>query len=225
MPDPDRLLNTLRRATAAFRDMPGRQGHLVEAADVDEILVAGDLHGNLDNFRKLIAAADLARQPRRHFVLQEVVHGDHRYLLHAYGDRADDVLAAYWQMLDAAPLAVRSANRVFLSHSLPPHRYLGCFDLAVLRRDHYDEADVQPGGPVHSLLWGRDTVAETAKAFLDRVDADLLITGHIPCDAGFEIANPHQLILDCIGTPAAYCLFPTSRPLTIDELAALVHPL
>ena len=32
MPDPERLLNTLRRATAAFGDTPGRRGHLVETA-------------------------------------------------------------------------------------------------------------------------------------------------------------------------------------------------
>ena len=79
------------------------------------------------------------------------------------------------------------------------------------------------GGSVHSLLWGRDTSADAAAGFLHKVDADLLITGHVPCDAGFEVANPYQLILDSLGSPAAYCLFPATQPLTLGELAALVR--
>src|SRR4051794_38095702 len=79
MPDPQRLLTTLRRAAAAFRDTPGRKGHLVALAECDEVLVAGDLHGHLDNFRALLKRADLGNHPRRHFVLQEVIHGPFRY--------------------------------------------------------------------------------------------------------------------------------------------------
>src|SRR4051794_7849920 len=41
-----RLLTT-RRAILAFRDTPGRHGRLVQAADCDELLVAGDLHGHV----------------------------------------------------------------------------------------------------------------------------------------------------------------------------------
>ena len=42
-------------------------------------MVAGDLHGNVDNFRRLLAIADLERHPRRHLVLQEIVHGRSHY--------------------------------------------------------------------------------------------------------------------------------------------------
>jgi hypothetical protein len=57
------------------------------------------------------------------------------------------------------------------------------------------------------------------------LDADLLITGHIPCDRGFDLPNDRQLVLDSLGTPAAYCLFPTDRPLTHAELIAHVSTL
>jgi hypothetical protein len=281
MPDPDRLLQTFQRAIRAFRDTPGRRGRLVFLADAADVLVAGDLHGNLENFRLLLEKANLARQPRRHLVLQEVIHGPHRYpaggdkshqLLDlvaalkcqfpgrfhfllgnhelaqargrrigkgdedlnvlfregvgtAYGVRAPEVYDLYLELLAVVPLALRTPNRVFLSHSLPTAAKLETFDPAVLERDQTTEAEVASGGSVHSLLWGRDTSAAAAAGFLAKVDADWLITGHVPCDRGFEIPNDRQIILDSLGTPACYCLFPANRPLTHPELVGCVSTL
>ena len=281
MPDADRLLYTLRRAVQAFRETPGRRGRLVELQGAAEVLVAGDLHGNIENFRRLLQRADLAKYPARHLVLQEVIHGPFVYpgggekshqlvdlmaalkchfprqahfllgnhelsqalgrriakgdldlndlfregVRSAYGARADEIYAAYLDLFAAVPLALRTANRVFLSHSLPPAPLLPQFDLSVLERDAASPDDLQPGGTVHALVWGRDTRAENAAAFLQKVDADLLITGHVPCDDGFEAPNDRQLILDSLGAPAAYCLFPTDRPLTHPDLIAGVDTL
>lgn len=281
MPDPERLLTTLRRAAAACRATPGRKGHVVTLTDCDEVLVGGDLHGHLENFKALLKRADLGQQPRRHLVLQEVVHGPFRYPLGgdkshqlldvvaalkaqyprqvhfllgnhemsqwagraiekagedlnglfragvatAYGERTDDVYAAYQEFFAAAPLALRTPNRVFLSHSLPSARRLEGFDLAALERDELEEKDLAFGGAAHALVWGRDTSAQNAAAFLQKVDADLLITGHIPCDNGFEAPNERQLILDSLGATGCCCLFPTDRPLTHAELLACVEPL
>ena len=54
-------------------------------------------------------------------------------------------------------------------------------------------------------------------------DADLLISGHIPCDLGYMVPNDHQVILDALGTPAGYCLFPTDRAITHQELVEMVR--
>ena len=70
MPGPELRLHTIRRAFQSFRDTPGRRGQVVSLDDADEVLVAGDLHGNQENFRRLLQLADLARAPRRHLVLQ-----------------------------------------------------------------------------------------------------------------------------------------------------------
>src|SRR5438128_1385887 len=75
MPDPVRLLNTIKKATDCFRRTPGRTGRLIELTDVEDVLIAGDLHGHVGNFRKLLDAADLANHPKRHFVVQELIHG------------------------------------------------------------------------------------------------------------------------------------------------------
>jgi hypothetical protein len=253
----------------------------VYLADAADVLVAGDLHGNLENFRRLLLRADLGKQPRRHLVLQELVHGPHRYptggdkshqlvdllaalkcqyprqvhmllgnhelaqqtgqwvakgdvdlneafregLCTAYGAAADDVQAAYEELFAAIPVAVRTPNRVFLSHSLPNARRLATFDPAVLERDVSEPDDLAPAGSVHAVVWGRDTSPATVAAYLQQVDADLLITGHIPCDPGFAVPNDRQIILDSLGAPACYCLFPADRPQTHAELVQCIRTL
>lgn len=143
----------------------------------------------------------------------------------AYGSEAPNIYAAYRELFGVLPLAVRTANRVFLSHSLPSTSKLEKFDTEVFEQDESPEEALRPGGSIHMLVWGRDTRAATAAAFLQKVDADLLITGHIPCDRGFEVPNDRQLILDSLGTPACYCLFPADRPLTHEDLVNAVGTL
>ncbi len=246
----------------------------------DEVLIAGDLHGNVENFRRLLHVADLARQPRRHLVVQELVHGPFRYpgggdkshqlldliaalkcqsptrvhyLLgnhelsqwqnqwigkgeadqnqlfragvdEAYGPRAEAVYAAYLALFAAADLAVCTANRVLMSHSLPSTKYLSGFNWKALEREELRPEDMTAGGSVHALVWGRDLRREHVEDFLKKVDADLLITGHIPCNQGYLAPNDRQVILDALGTPACYCLFPTDRPLTQQDLIDMIRP-
>jgi hypothetical protein len=128
-------------------------------------------------------------------------------------------------MLTAVPLALRTPNRIFLSHSLPGASRLDAFDSALLEQDECDAEQLRPGGGLHALVWGRDTRLGTVTAFLQKVDADLLISGHIPCERGFDTPNERQLLLDSMGTPACYCLFPTGRPLSHAELLAGVATL
>jgi hypothetical protein len=135
----------------------------------------------------------------------------------AYGARADEVYAAYLDLIAAAPLAVRTANRVFVSHSLPSALKMAYFRLEDIERDSRPE-DLDNHGAAYALVWGRDTRPATVQEFLAKVGADLLVTGHVPCDAGFFAPNDRQLILDSLGAPAGYCLFPADRPLTHAEL-------
>lgn len=274
MPDPTRLLKTLHQAVRAFHETPGRTGHLVHLAGAEDVLVAGDLHGNVENFRRILDRADLQSHPDRHLVFQELVHGPFQYptggdkshqlidllaalkcqfprQVHmllgnhelaqwtnqwigkgdtelnncfrqgveaAYGAYANRIYDGYLHLLAEVPLAIRSANRVFLSHSLPRPSTMNDFELPILTADDLHPGDLIPGGQIHSLVWGRDTTAANVGAFLKKVDADWLITGHIPCDQGFAAPNDRQLILDCLGEPAAYCLFPAEHPLTFQDL-------
>jgi hypothetical protein len=281
MPDPVRLLRTLRQAICAFRETPGRRGRVVLLDPAEDVFVVGDLHGHVENFRRVIRRAELGTHPNRHLVMQEVVHGPFRYpgggdkshqlldliaalkcqhprqvhfllgnhelsqwthrrvakddedlndlfrsgVSTAYGLHAAEIYAAYLEMFAAAPLAVRTPNRVFISHSLPSAMGLTPRFLSSLEKEEATEADWLPGGCIHALVWGRDVRPEIAAAFLKHVDADLLITGHVPSDGGFAVPNDRQIILDEMGSPAGYCLFPADRPLTHEELVGCIQTL
>lgn len=142
----------------------------------------------------------------------------------AYGNEfGPQVYQMYLELFKVSPVAVRCPNRVLVSHSLPSGRVLGLFDPARLARDEWEEADLQPGGSAHGLVWGRDTTPANAAAFLAKMDADLLVTGHVPTDRGFAAPNDRQLIVDCANQPAAFVLFPADRPLTHAELVGCVR--
>lgn len=274
MPDPVKLLNTIRKAIDHTRNTPGRSGRVIRLASDDEVMVVGDLHGNIANFQLILKAADLARNPHRHLVVQELIHGAFRYVdgsekshqavdlwcalkcqfparVHylpgnhelaqwtnrpiaksevdlnanfldgvrsAYGRHGDDIYQNYLHLFATLPLFVRTPNRVLICHSLPTPAALPKFSPTKLEREAYSPADLQPGGMVFSLLWGRDVSQINVEAFLAKADADWLITGHIPCEQGFAVPNDRQIILDSLGSPAAYCLFPAGPPITQAEL-------
>jgi hypothetical protein len=79
MPDPNKLLTTIRRAVDLLRATPGRSGGIIRLDRALEVMVVGDLHGNLRAFRKVLAAAELDRAKERHLVLQELIHGPLMY--------------------------------------------------------------------------------------------------------------------------------------------------
>jgi hypothetical protein len=282
MPDPRRVLSTLQQAVRWFRATPGRTGRFTRLPAGTEVMVGGDLHGSVENFRLLLQAADLARQPSRHLVVQELVHGPFAYsdqggdkshqlldllaalkcqfgsqvhyllgnhelaqwqnqriakgevdqnewfirgIETAYGEYAAAIIDVYRELWDAADLALRTENRVFMSHTYPSARNLPRFELAALEKAEITPEDIVSGGAVHSLLWNRDHSPATVDAFLQKVDADWVITGHIQCDEGYATPNDRQLILDADGTPACYCLFPTDRPVTQQDLVGAVRTL
>jgi len=279
MPAPDRLLRTLRQAILAFRSTPGRRGRFVELTDVEEVLLVGDLHGQLGHFQLVLERAALTTHPKRHLVFQEVIHGPYRYpaggekshqlvdlccalkcqfpnQVHylignhelaqwtdrqiskgeenfnrlfregvetAYGSAAAEIYATYQQVFAHLPAALRTPNRVYLAHSLPPASKMASFSQAGIELPEIPEANHQVGGSLHSLVWGRDTSQANIEAFLAKVDADFLISGHIACDDGYDTPNTRQLIIDSADRPASYCLFPTDRPLTLEELVGCVQ--
>jgi hypothetical protein len=145
-------------------------------------------------------------------------------VIEAYGPLyGPQIYMTYLDLFQALPVAVRTPNRVLVCHSQPAARVLSLFDPARLAAETYDASDLQPGGAVHSLLWGRDTTLVTTTEFLRKMNADLLVSGHIACEEGYQVPNERQLILDCAECPGGYLLFPTTVPLTHQELVSHVR--
>ncbi len=79
MPDASKVVTTVRRAASLFRNTPGRKGSVVHLDSAQEVMVVGDLHGNVPAFRQILELAALTKNPGRHLVLQELVHGPRMY--------------------------------------------------------------------------------------------------------------------------------------------------
>ena len=87
-------------------------------------------------------------------------------VLNAYGtDLGPEIYRTYLELFQALPVMIRTTNHVLICHSLPSARSLPTFDPIRIELDAYAEEDLQPGGTIHSLLWGRDTSSPTPRPF------------------------------------------------------------
>lgn len=64
----------LREAAQLIREDPNRTGMLLSFGSGGQLVVTGDLHGNLRNFEKLQRFCQLERSPARSVILHELIH-------------------------------------------------------------------------------------------------------------------------------------------------------
>lgn len=102
----DELLELCWAGVEANFRTPIREGNqlVLRPEDGDDVLISADLHGHVENFRRILEAAELDRRPRRHLVLQEVCHGGPTY--HGSACRSHAMLE------EVIRLKVRYPNRV-----------------------------------------------------------------------------------------------------------------
>ena len=143
----------------------------------------------------------------------------------AYGPRAAELLEGYRHLYAAMALAVRTKNRVFITHSIPPGAQLDRFDPGLFDHPCVPEHELRRGSSLYHLVWGRDVSEETARRFTELIDANLLVTGHISCKSGYRVPNSRQLILDSTGSSGCCVLFPGNGQLTHQQLIEQIVPL
>ncbi|MEL7237598.1 MAG: metallophosphoesterase family protein [Planctomycetota bacterium] len=73
----EQVVETFEAAKEELQLDDKRQGQTVTLPATGTLVVAGDLHDNRTNWRKLKHVAALDQGPDRHLVLQELIHGDH----------------------------------------------------------------------------------------------------------------------------------------------------
>jgi hypothetical protein len=65
----------IRQAADLNRKDDRRHGSTVRLEGRYDLIIAGDIHGNRPNFVKIVGYAELASNPGRHLLLQELIHG------------------------------------------------------------------------------------------------------------------------------------------------------
>ena len=257
-----------------------RSGNLVQLPANGRVVVAGDLHGHVRNFERIMKMADLANNPDTHVVLQEIIHGgpeddfggclSYQLLFDAirskirfpdqvhillgnhdtavvsnsavlkcgremnramkdamrrhYDDCYSDVFNAMVEYLLSQPLAVRCANRVWISHSLPADNAVSRFDLSIFNRP-YTPDDIERSNPVYLLTWGRRHSAETLERLAEMLDVDVFVLGHQPQEMGWGRIGNNTIILASEHNYGCVLFFNLAQSYSANTLARNISPL
>jgi len=141
-----------------------------------------------------------------------------------YGDHAAAVNEAICEFIRSYPLAGRTPNRIFLSHSLPASREVAGFDETVLTRPLINE-DLQATGSAHALVWGRHQTASALEILCEILDVDFFICGHQPQETGYDILHDRMVILASEHNHGTFLSLDLSKPVTIESLTNHIRPL
>jgi hypothetical protein len=122
------------------------------------------------------------------------------------------------------PLAIRCANRIWLSHSLPADQFVDNFDLSIFDRP-YTLDDLERPNPVYLLTWGRRHSPETLNRLAEMLDVDTFILGHQPQEMGWSLAGPNTLIIASEHSFGCLLQFDLDTPYTAAGLSGCVIPI
>ncbi|MEX0654933.1 MAG: metallophosphoesterase [Phycisphaeraceae bacterium] len=141
-----------------------------------------------------------------------------------YGDDADAVREAMNQYVRSMPLAIRCANGVFCSHSLPSPRKIETFDKSVLDRVPTDE-DLAIDGPGYLMVWGRHHTQKVADELAEAWNAKVFVMGHQPADMGYEVEGDTMLVLNSDHEHGVALPINLAKTYTRDDLVMQIVPL
>jgi hypothetical protein len=153
-------------------------------------------------------------------------------LCREFKNDAAEVEQAIREFLLSEPLAIRTENKIWLSHSLPSDRFLNKFDPKVLEMPLEVGDTVKPGSTsspqgssAYLLTWGRNMSQQTLDRMAELLDVDLFILGHQPQEEGWIQAGRNLVII--ASDHSHGCLLPIdiSKAYTIEELIESVVPL
>ena len=72
---PQTIIDLLNKAGQACNTDRFRSGNLIHLPAGVNLIITGDIHGHRRNFERIVTFSDLADNPDRHVVLQEIIHG------------------------------------------------------------------------------------------------------------------------------------------------------
>jgi hypothetical protein len=171
-----------------------------------------------DNVFFLQSNHELAQLRRQEIMKggRSVIHEFDEGVRRRYGSKASEVLDGVEDYIESLPLAARTANRIWLSHSLPDPLVMEHFDLTVFERRPTAE-DCAPGGAAYALVWGRYHTAPVLDAFAKRLDVDLFVIGHTPQEEGYRVIG-RLMIVASEHSHGCFVPIHLNRPYTIDDL-------
>jgi len=255
-----------------------RKGNVVYLGEDAQVVVAGDIHGNRKGLAKIIKFAGLGESPKRHLVLQEIIHcpadpatghdrsvepllraarlklsrpqqtlfllGNHDIaqitgneiitdgesfcksfrdgVEFSFGDDADQVYEAIEEFFMSLPLAIRCANGVFISHSLPSPDRTELAGIDILDRPFAVE-DFKRGQPVYEWVWGRRQTEQQLEELAGKLSIDFFVLGHQHTDEGFRLLGPRGIVVVSDHGRGCAVRFDSTEHISGDNIAEHLH--
>ena len=108
-----------------------------------------------------------------------------------FGSNWNKKLDEYQEFFKKLPIAIRTANKVFISHAGPARNIKSLDDIINITDKGYLDND-----NLYEILWNReeDYTENDLKSFLRTVACNAMIVGHTPVD-GVKLINDKQLIV------------------------------
>lgn len=141
-----------------------------------------------------------------------------------FKESGPDIILGISQFLFSQPLAVRTENRIWASHSLPGDRLLDKFEPLILDRPLKVNDCVKPGS-AYLLTWGRKHPQSLLDKMADVFDVDIFILGHQAQPEGWD--RPNQNLIIVASDHNHGCLVPIEleKSYTTDQIIDSIVPL
>lgn len=143
---------------------------------------------------------------------------------HEFGVTADEVLKALDEFILSMPIAIRTENRIWMSHSLPTKRNLKTFDDGIFNKQ-LTQMDMNLDPSLRALCWDRRQDAEVVETLRGRWDVDHFIVGHQKQETGYGRPHEHMIILASDHNHGCCLPFDLGTAYTGDTLADCIKPL
>jgi len=137
---------------------------------------------------------------------------------------SEEVKLALKQFLFSQALAVKCANGIFISHSLPADRYAEKFDHRILEKQLKINDVVKPGS-AYLLTWGRSHSQQLLDKMARILDAKIFVLGHQRQEQGCCRAGKNLIIIASDHDHGCILPIDLDRAYTVEELLDLVIPL
>ena len=135
----------------------------------------------------------------------------------------DEAIEAIDDFIVSFPVAGRTANGVFLAHSLPDVAYIDRFDPACVHAPP-NQLDLSEGGPVYQMVWGRRHTAALIEKLAKAYDVEYFLVGHQPQEFGYEVRFERMIILASDHNHGMFLPIDCRRQYSLDELVSRIRP-
>ncbi|HPD31917.1 MAG TPA: metallophosphoesterase [Phycisphaerae bacterium] len=135
----------------------------------------------------------------------------------------DEVLIAIDDFIASYPLAARSPNGIFFSHSLPNVSHMDDFDPALVH-EPADALDLSEGGMVYQMVWGRRHTPALLERLAHAFEVHYFISGHQPQEFGYEVRFDRMIILASDHNHGVFLPVDCRKQYTIEDLVQRIRP-